>query len=443
MLRKDKNYYKNKIKRLFYEYNQDFNEGKEAFIPGKSIISYAKQKIDESEYYNLIEVLLSRQFASGNFSVEFEKKFAEFTHITYCSLVNSGSSANLLSLASLTSKKLGDSRLKPGDEVITVAAGFPTTLNPIIQYNLTPVFVDVELGTNNISIENIEAAVSGKTKAIMLAHTLGNPFELEKIVEIKDKYGLYLIEDCCDALGSRYNGSPVGTFGDIATFSFYPAHHITTGEGGAVLSNNKKLAEIIQSFRDWGRDCWCLPGHDNTCRNRFTQKHGDLPYGYDHKYVYSSIGYNLKMTEFQAALGVAQLEKATEFIYKRKLNFKMLNERLEKFSDYLILPKKSPKADPSWFGYPITLKPEIQIQRSDLVEFLENNKIMTRMIFGGNLLRQPAYQGIKHRICGTLTNTDIIMNNSFFIGIHPLMGKQEINYIDKIFTNFFLLQCKN
>ena len=415
-----------------------FNEKpKEEFIPGKTIIPFARRVFDENEYLYLVDSALDGWLTAGRFVEEFEARFAEFFGVRSCSLVNSGSSANLIALSTLTSKKLGERRINKGDEVITVAAGFPTTVNPIVQIGAIPVFLDVELGTYNISVDKLEEAYSKKTKAVMLAHTLGIPFNLRAVKEFTEKHNLWLIEDTCDAVGSKYEGKLVGTFGDIATVSFYPAHHITMGEGGAVLTNNIRLERIIRSFRDWGRDCYCEPGMDNTCGIRFNQQFGTLPFGYDHKYVYSHIGYNLKITDMQAAVGLGQLKKLEGFIEKRKENFRKLYDGLKQFENDLILPKATENSDPSWFGFPITIREDSNIKRYDLVRYLEKNKIMTRMLFGGNLTRQPAYEEVEYRVVGELKNTDLIMNNTFFIGVYPGITDEMIDYIIKIFKNFF------
>lgn len=410
---------------------------KEEFMPGKTLIPFARRVFDENEYVNLVDSSLDGWLTAGRYEEEFELKFANFFGVKSCSLVNSGSSANLIALSTLTSKKLGERRIKKGDEVITVAAGFPTTVNPIVQIGAVPVFLDIEMGTYNIKVEDLEKAYTGKTKAVMLAHTLGNPFNLKVVKEFTDRNNLWLIEDTCDALGSKYNGQLVGTFGDIATVSFYPAHHITMGEGGAVLTNSLKLERIIRSFRDWGRDCYCKPGMSNTCGMRYNQQFGTLPFGYDHKYVYSHIGYNLKITDMQAAVGVAQLEKLEWFIEKRKYNFKRLKEGLEEFENDLILPKATENSDPSWFGFPITIKEDSKIKRYDLINYLEKNKIMTRMLFGGNLTRQPAYEDVEYRVVGDLKNTDLVMNNTFFIGVYPGITDEMIDYMLQVFKNFF------
>jgi len=406
------------------------------FKPGETIIPFAGRVFDSSEIVNLVDSALDTWLTTGRYAEEFENKFAEYFGLKSCSLVNSGSSANLLALSALTSPKLGKKRLQPGDEVITVAAGFPTTVNPIVQNGMIPVFLDVELGTYNIKVDDLEAAISEKTRAIMLAHTLGNPFDLDAVMAVAKKYDLYVIEDCCDAVGSTYKGKMVGTFGDLATVSFYPAHHITMGEGGAVLTNNLFYERLVRSFRDWGRDCFCEPGASNTCGKRFEQQHGLLPYGYDHKYVYSHIGYNLKLTDLQAAVGLAQLKKLPKFIERRKHNFRLLKEGLIKHSEYFILPEATPGSDPSWFAFPITVKEDAPFSRNEIVNYLESNKIMTRMLFGGNLIRQPAYQGVKYRVVGDLKNSDIVLNNTFFIGVYPGITDEMIEYILHTFDNF-------
>jgi CDP-6-deoxy-D-xylo-4-hexulose-3-dehydrase len=351
-------------------------------------------------------------------------------------LTNSGSSANLLAISALTSPLLGEKRLKPGDEVITAACGFPTTVNPIIQNQLVPVFVDVEIGTYNADVAAIEAAITPKTKAIFLAHTLGNPFNLAAIKKIADTHGIWLVEDNCDALGSKFDGKYTGTFGQISTCSFYPAHHMTMGEGGAVNTNDPLLKRIIASFRDWGRDCWCDPGHDDTCKNRFKQQFGDLPFGYDHKYVYSHIGYNLKVTDMQAAIGVAQLEKLPRFIEIRKKNFSLLTQGLKKYEKYLILPFAIEKADPSWFGFPITVRENAPFNRNTIVEYLEKQGIATRMLFGGNLVKQPAYKDAAYRIHGTLENTDRVMNDLFWIGVYQGLTDEMVAHMITVFDDF-------
>jgi len=410
---------------------------KNKFLPGRTFINYAGRCYNEKELINLVDASLDFWLSEGRFTAAFELKLKIFLKLKHCLFVNSGSSANLLAMSALTSPKLGDNRLRPGDEVITTACCFPTTVAPIIQNGLIPVFVDVELGSYNIDADVLEGAISKKTKAIFIAHTLGNPCDLDKVLRIARKYNLWLIEDNCDALGSKYKGKYTGTFGDLATLSFYPAHHITTGEGGAVLTNNLILNRIAASFRDWGRDCWCKSGKDNTCDKRFNLKYGKLPYGYDHKYVYSHIGYNLKATDLQAAIGLAQLEKLPSFISKRQKNFQILHKYLKSFEDYLILPQWLKEAQPSWFCFPLTVREGCGFSREALTGFLESKKIQTRLIFAGNILRQPAFAGIKYRIFGGLENTDQVMKNSFFIGVYPKLGNQEISYMAEQFKGFF------
>ncbi|MCR4431960.1 MAG: lipopolysaccharide biosynthesis protein RfbH [Tepidanaerobacteraceae bacterium] len=401
------------------------------FIPGETYIAPSGKVLDEDDLVNLIDASLDMWLTSGRYANEFEKEFARFLGIRYCSLVNSGSSANLIALSSLTSYKLGDRRLKPGDEVITVAVSFPTTIAPIIQNNLVPVFIDVELGTYNCDINQLENAVSDKTRAIFIAHTLGNPFNLDKVMELANKYNLWVIEDNCDALGARYHGKYTGTYGHIATFSFYPAHHITMGEGGAVITNDPELHKIILSFRDWGRDCWCSPGKDNTCGKRFSQQHGGLPFGYDHKYVYSHLGYNLKLTDMQAAVGLSQLKKLPEFIKKRQENFRILYNELKNLEEYFILPKATENSEPSWFGFPITIREKAPFNRNQLINYLEDNKIGTRLLFAGNIIKQPVFTNndINYKVVGPLTNTNIIMERTFWIGVWPGMTEEMIKYI--------------
>ena len=424
---KVKEYYKLKHKR-------------DEFISGKMKIPYAGRVYDQNEIISLVDSALEFWLTAGRFANQFEKEFAGFLGVEHCSLTNSGSSANLLAISALTSPELGEKRFERGDEVITVAAAFPTTVNPIIQNNLVPVFLDVNLGTYNIQADKIEDAISDKTKAIFLAHTLGNPFNLDKILEICKEHNLWLIEDNCDALGSKYKGKYTGTFGHIATFSFYPAHHITMGEGGALVTNDAQLKRLIESFRDWGRDCWCEPGHDNTCGKRFGWQLGTLPFRYDHKYIYSHIGYNLKVTDMQAAIGVEQLKKLPSFIEARKRNFKILCERLKKYEKYITLPKVEPEADPCWFGFPITVRKDTGFTRDDIVKYLEDNKIATRMLFAGNIIRHPSFENVNYRIYRDLVNTDRIMNDTFWIGVYPGLTSEMINYMLITFENFFKLK---
>lgn len=407
------------------------------FVPGESAVRYAGRVFDEKELISLVDSSLDFWLTAGPHAAAFEHELADFMGVEDAILVNSGSSANLIAISALTSAKLLDRCLKSGDEVITVASGFPTTVAPIVQNRLRPVFIDVSLGTYNAIPEMIEKAVSKKTKAIFMAHTLGNPFNLEYVTDIAKKHHLWLVEDNCDSLGSMYNEKLTGTFGDLSTISFYPAHHITMGEGGCVITGNEDLARITRSFRDWGRDCYCAPGEDNTCGLRFSQQFGDLPFGYDHKFVYSHIGYNLKVTDMQAAIGREQLKKLPFFIEKRRENFNLLHSGLEKFSERLILPAATPKSDPAWFGFLITVRDNQNFKRNELVQFLNNNKIHTRNLFAGNLLRQPAFKNIERRVVGDLENTDFIMNNTFFIGVYPGLGKEEIEYVLSKFNEFF------
>jgi CDP-6-deoxy-D-xylo-4-hexulose-3-dehydrase len=407
------------------------------FVPGESIIPPSGKVIAEEEIINMVDASLDGWLTTGRFNAAFEQKLAAFLEVPYVLSVNSGSSANLVAFSILTSPKLGDRAIKMGDEVITVAAGFPTTVNPAIQFGAIPVFVDVDLTTHNIDADLIEEAISPKTKAIMLAHTLGNPFNLDKVTKICAKYGLWLIEDTCDALGATYNSKKVGTFGDIGTLSFYPAHHITMGEGGAVFMKDPFLKQIAESFRDWGRDCYCAPGKDNTCGCRFNQQHGSLPFGYDHKYVYSHVGYNLKITDMQAACGLAQLDKLEGFIAKRRANFQYLHKRLQTLSDYLILTQPTPNSNPSWFGFPITLRDHVGVKRVDLLRYLDEHKIGSRLLFAGNLTRQPGYQQVQYRVSGTLENTDKTMNDTFWLGVYPGLDEKHFDYIGEKLEEFF------
>jgi len=402
------------------------------FIEDKSRINYAGRVFDEKEMINLVDSSLDFWLTYGRYSKEFEKKLANFLGVRYALSVNSGSSANLLAFFALTSPLLKERQIKRGDEVITVAAGFPTTVAPIVQYGAVPVFVDMELETFNIDVTQIEKAITPKTKAIMIAHTLGNPFDIEKVKEICNKYNLWLIEDNCDALGSKYKGKYTGTWGDIGTSSFYPPHHITMGEGGAVYTNNPLLKKILLSMRDWGRDCWCESGVDNTCGHRFTQKFGKLPLGYDHKYVYSHFGFNLKITDMQASIGVAQLDKLPYFIKKRQENWQMLYDGLKDIEEFIFV-KPQKYSEPSWFGFLITLKYGVKFSRNDIVKYLEENNIQTRNLFAGNMLKHPMFEslkeGVDYKVIGELKNTNKIMNDSFWVGVYPGMKKEEINFI--------------
>ena len=422
---------RSQISELVQQY-ADIAYAPKPFVPGQTAVPVSGKVIGAKELQLMVDASLDGWLTTGRFNAMFEKRLAEFLGVKYLITVNSGSSANLVAFSTLTSPKLGDRAIKQGDEVIGVAAGFPTTVNPILQYGAVPVFVDVDLATHNIDASKIEAAITTKTKAIMLAHSLGNPFNLDVVTSLCKKYNLWLVEDCCDALGATYNGQLVGTFGDIATLSFYPAHHITMGEGGAVFTNNAELKLIAESFRDWGRDCYCPPGKDNTCDKRFcwTKKElgGDLPDGYDHKYTYSHLGYNLKITDMQAACGLAQLDKASSFIQARKDNYAFLKERLKDCEEFVQLPQATEHSDPSWFGFPITLKDNAPVSRLDLLTYLDQNKIGTRLLFAGNLIRQPYMQGARYRISGDLTNTDNIMNNTFWIGVQPALTREMLEY---------------
>jgi CDP-6-deoxy-D-xylo-4-hexulose-3-dehydrase len=407
------------------------------FVPGESVVPPSGKVIGETELQYMVDASLDGWLTTGRFNDQFEKELADYIGVKHLITVNSGSSANLVAFSALTSPKLGPRAIQKGDEVIGVAAGFPTTVNPVVQFGAVPVFVDVDSETHNIDADLIEAAISPKTKAIMLAHTLGNPFNLEKVKAICEKHHLWLIEDCCDALGATYNGQHVGTFGDIATCSFYPAHHITMGEGGAVFTNDSKLAVIAESFRDWGRDCYCKPGCDNTCGTRFNMQLGSLPQGYDHKYTYSHLGYNLKISDMQAACGLAQLKRLPEFVEKRNANFDYLSKRLASLTDYIDLTKPTANSTPSWFGFPITVKESAGINRVDLTKYLDQYKIGTRLLFAGNLIRQPYFEGIEYRVVGSLDNTDKTMNQTLWLGIYPGLGHEHLDYIAEKLEEFF------
>lgn len=406
------------------------------FLAGVSAVPVSGKVVDSKDVGAVVESALDGWFTTGRWAKEFERRLARFVGVRSASLVNSGSSANLVALSALTSPKLGARALRPGDEVITVAAGFPTTVNPILQNRCVPVFVDVTLPNYEIDVTQLEAARSEKTRAVMIAHTLGNVFDLDAVGAFCRKYNLWLIEDMCDALGSEWKGRKVGSFGDIATVSFYPAHHITMGEGGAVLTDKPLLKTLIESFRDWGRDCWCEPGMDNTCGKRFDWQLGTLPCGYDHKYTYSHVGYNLKATDMQAALGVSQIEKLPEFIARRKENFRYLRAKLEPLSDVLMLPEATPGADPSWFGFPISVREDAPFKRDQLTRTLEGHKIGTRLIFAGNLVRQPAYEGREYRVVGEMKNADFVMNQSFWIGVFPGLTTEMLDFVAQVITEF-------
>ncbi len=407
------------------------------FVPGRTQVHYAGRVFDEEEMASLIDCALDGWLTAGPYAERFERAFSDYLGVGHTLLVNSGSSANLLCVAALTSPKLGDRRLRPGDEVITTAAGFPTTLAPLVQHQLVPVCVDVDLGTYNANPDLLREAVSRRTRAIFLPHTLGNPFDLDAVHRIAEKHSLFLLEDNCDSLGSRYDGKPTGSFGHLASHSFFPAHHITMGEGGAVVTDDQELARVVASLRDWGRDCWCEPGQSNSCGQRFTQQHGKLPLGYDHKYVYSHVGYNLKLTDLQAAFGLAQLGKLPGFIEARKRNFTRFHQHLTRYADRLILPEATPHSDPAWFAFPVTVRPEAGFSRGELVGFLEENLVETRTLFGGNLLRQPAFLDIHHRVVGGLSNTDLVMNNTFFVGVYPGIDEARAAYVMEVFDRFF------
>lgn len=418
---------------LVHKFAKNINK---EIIPGESYIPVSGKVIDEDDVLWGIESMMDAWLTAGRFSNKLERELARYFGSRFSLLVNSGSSANLVAFYALTSPKLKERAIKPGDEIITVAAGFPTTINPMIQFGCIPVFLDVEIPTYNINVEDIEKAISPKTKAIMLAHALGNPFNLREVMAIAKKYNLWVIEDDCDSLGATYEGKKTGTFGDLATLSFYPAHHITMGEGGAVLVNNASLKKVAESFRDWGRDCWCAPGKDNTCGERYCQQLGDLPDGYDHKYAYSHIGFNLKVSDMQAAVGLSQLTKADHFVARRKENHAMLLGMFKEFEEHFILPVATENSDPSWFGFMLTIRENSPINRNKFVEYLENNKIGTRLFFGGNMLRQPAYSTLNYRKIGDLENSDIVMNNSFWLGVWPGLEKKHYDYIIDVVRNY-------
>ncbi len=400
-----------------------------SFQPGKTSVPVSGRVFDHDEVVHLVDSSLDFWLTTGRFAARFERAFAEFMGTRYCLLVNSGSSANLVAVSALTSPKLGDRQLRPGDEVITVAAGFPTTVNPILQNQLVPVFVDVDVPTYNVNVNRLQQALSEKTRAVVLAHALGNPFNLQYVKQFCDQHGLWLIEDCCDAAGATFQGKKVGTWGDVSTCSFYPAHHITMGEGGAVMTSDPKLKVALESFRDWGRDCWCNPGQDNTCGKRYGWQLGTLPDGYDHKYIYSHIGYNLKLTDMQAAVGVAQLAKLPAFIEARRRNYQRLHEGLQSLRPWYLLPEATAESDPSWFGFPLAVRPESGLLRSSVLQKLNAAGIGTRLLFGGNLLRQPAYRDVPHRVVGSLANTDFVTDHVFWIGVYPRLTDEMLDFM--------------
>lgn len=407
--------------------------GAREFRPGETDIPFAGRVFDEREVVNLVDSSLEFWLTTGPWAEKFEKRFARIFGLRHALLVNSGSSANLVALSSLTSTKLADRRLRPGDEVITVATGFPTTVNPIIQNGLVPVFVDVTVPTYNIDVSMLDAALSERTRAIMVAHTLGNPFDLDAVKAFAEKHDLWLIEDCCDALGSTYRGQQVGSFGDLASVSFYPAHHITMGEGGCVLTNKGRIKVLVESFRDWGRDCWCDPGKENTCGKRFDHQLGDLPRGYDHKYIYSDVGYNLKLTDMQAAVGLAQLDKLDSFTAARRANFARLYEGLADLQEWLILPEATANSEPSWFGFPVALREDCPVDRDHILRFMHERKVATRLLFAGNLVRQPAYLQVEHRRVGDLAVADFVMDNVFWVGVYPGLTEAQVDYMIECF----------
>ncbi len=423
------------IRELVREYHAEaFPE--RPFLGGISTVPVSGKVFDENELDLLVDSSLDFWLTTGRYAEVFEKRFAKVMGMRHALLCNSGSSANLLAVTALTSPRLGKRALKEGDEVITVAAGFPTTVNPIVQNRLTPVFVDAELGTYDATAEKVAEAVGPRTRAIVMAHTLGNPFDVAGIMRIAEQHNLFVVEDTCDAVGARFNGQPVGSFGDLSTTSFYPAHHITMGEGGCVLVKKGSMKKIVESLRDWGRDCWCPPGQDNTCNRRFDWQLGELPYGYDHKYVYSHIGYNLKMTDMQAAVGVAQLDKLDDFVSRRNSNFKRLHRGLKPLEEFLLLPKATKGSEPSWFGFPLTVRESAPFSRFDLVQYIESRRIGTRQLFGGNLLRQPAYKGVPMRVVGNLKNADIITEQTFWVGVYPGLSNEMIDFIIDTITEF-------
>ena len=431
-----------KLRHIIKEYFSVYHAGKMAapFVPGESFVPVSGKVYDGEDMATAMEALLDFWLTTGRFARTFEESFSKYVGVRHTLLCNSGSSANLLAIVALTSPRLKDRRLQPGDEVVTLASGFPTTLNPILQHRLVPVFVDVHIPTYNADVSQLEAALSPRTKAVFLPHTLGNPFALDAVADFCRARDLWLIEDSCDALGAVYKDRLIGGFGDLATFSFYPAHHITMGEGGAVVTGDGELKKIIASFRDWGRDCWCETGQNDTCRRRFEQQFGDLPHGYDHKYVYSHIGYNLKLTDYQAALGVSQLKKLPRFIETRRKNFGILYESLKELEEFFILPEATAHSEPSWFGFPLAVRPEAPFSRNDLIRHLDRAKIDTRLLFGGNLTRQPAYRDMPHRKVGPLANSDFVMTQVFWIGVYPGLRREMIDYVIDTMTEYVSLK---
>lgn len=427
---------RSQIAELVQQY-ADIAYAPQPFVPGQTPVPVSGKVIGAKELQYMVDASLDGWLTTGRFNTAFEARLAKFIGVKHVLTVNSGSSANLVAFSALTSPRLGARAIRPGDEVIGVAAGFPTTVNPILQFGAVPVFVDVDLATHNIDASLIEAAITPKTKAIMLAHSLGNPFNLDVVTALCKKYGLWLVEDCCDALGATYKGQMVGTFGDIGTLSFYPAHHITMGEGGAVFTNNDELKLIAESFRDWGRDCYCAPGKDNTCNKRFCQQFGSLPEGYDHKYTYSHLGYNLKISDMQAACALAQMDRVDEFVARRRANFNYLKNRLRSVEQFLHLPQATPDSEPSWFGFPLIVKDDAGVKRSDLINYLEQHKIGTRLLFAGNLTKQPYMIGRNFRISGTLPNTDVVMNQTFWLGTFPALEQPQLDYIAECLEAFF------
>ncbi|MGI8497663.1 MAG: lipopolysaccharide biosynthesis protein RfbH [Gemmatimonadaceae bacterium] len=427
------------LRRRILELTAEYHDAalrSEPFVPGESWVPVSGRVFDGADVASLVDASLDFWLTAGRFAQRFEREFARLVGVRHAILCNSGSSANLLAVSALTSPKLDDRRLRPGDEVVTVAAGFPTTVNPLIQNGLVPVFVDIELGTYNVDPSRLDAAIGPRTRAIMLAHTLGNPFDLGTVMDVVKRHDLWLVEDCCDAVGATYEGRHVGTFGALATVSFYPAHHITMGEGGCVLTRTPQLKTIVESFRDWGRDCWCDTGKSDTCGKRFDWQLGDLPCGYDHKYTYSHIGYNLKLTDMQAAVGVAQLQKLPGFIARRRENWSRLRLGLESMEDVFVLPRATPRAEPSWFGFPLTVRPDAPFTRAELLRHLEANRIATRQLFGGNLIRQPAYRDTTYRVSGPLENTDAAMHGTFWLGVYPGITDRMMDYVIDVLESF-------